>query len=99
MLVITGALPVTLRAEACRGTENREENLAARNLPQMTFNKPTMSLIFSGRIFPARIQSFRPRPYVPISTLAKIGRCHYNAIPYKFSGLPQSVEELADYPS
>jgi hypothetical protein len=34
MLVVTGMRPVILRAEARRRPENREENLAAKNLPQ-----------------------------------------------------------------
>jgi hypothetical protein len=39
MLVVTGTLPVILRAEAYRRPENREENLVAKNLPKNDFQK------------------------------------------------------------
>jgi hypothetical protein len=39
MLVVTGTLPVILRAEARRRTENREEKLVAKNLTKNDFQK------------------------------------------------------------
>jgi len=50
-----------LRDEAQLRPENREEFLLAKNLPKMTFKQSIKALIFSRRINPAEIQSFRPR--------------------------------------
>jgi hypothetical protein len=46
MLVVTGTLPVILRAEACRRPENREENLVAKNLPKNDFQKSSKVTAF-----------------------------------------------------
>jgi hypothetical protein len=69
MLVVTGTLPVILRAEACRRTENREENLVAKNLLKNDFQKSNKVADFQQQNHSGQNPEFSATSLCPIFTL------------------------------
>ena len=68
MLVVTGTLPVILRAEARWRTENREENLVAKNLTKNDFQKSDEGADFQQENHSGQNPEFSATSRCPIFT-------------------------------